>query len=183
MKKVVVFIAIAVMAAITQGATISWKSGAMYVPNADGTLSSTKAKATVNATIFLVSADVYNTYKEASSLDIYNASSTIAAAATETKTGKSASLSSASNITTDTDFAKGETAYAIAIYTTTVDGTDFVIAKAGYDTINDLDAASGIASTGLASGNWTKVEAVPEPCTIALLALGLAAVGLKRKVA
>lgn len=183
MKKVLVFIAIAVMAAITQGATISWKSGTMYVPNADGTLSSTKAKATVNATIFLVSADVYNTYKDASSLDIYNASATIAEAAIETKTGKSASLSNAANITTDTVFDKGATGYAIAIYTTTVDGTDFVIAKAAYDTINDAGAQSNLASGNLASGNWTKVEGVPEPTTIALLALGLAAVGLKRKVA
>ncbi len=42
----------------------------------------------------------------------------------------------------------------------------------------DLDLTDSIASA-----SWNKVASVPEPTTVALVALGLAALGMKRKVA
>lgn len=84
--------------------------------------------------------------------------------------------------------------YVIAVYEATTEfGGKYAIASIGYfdyDEDNTLDDNYGINSVtrGIGSDAITYNKdngwaAVPEPTTVALLALGLAAVGLKRKVA
>ncbi len=187
MKKALAFIAVALVAVATQAATMTWGSGKLYVPEEDGTFSSTAAKATVSAVVMLVSSADYATYSAMSQEDLYKAYTDGKIAATETASGESKSMSSAANITTTTDFAKGAYGYAVAIYTTSANGKDYYITATGYDHINDAGEPAGDKASNLASavGKWSVVSStpVPEPCTVALLALGLAAAGLKRKVA
>lgn len=180
MKKVLTIVAAIMVAAITQAATITWASGTLYVPDSTGAFSTQKA----NAGTYKVSASVWLLADEAAynALDLTTAYNTyVTGGIAATATGATAKTGIA-NVSTETSNSKE---YALVIYTYN-DGTDtWYIANKGYDTINELGYQDNVATQNLGSSvkNWTKVEAVPEPCTIALLALGLAAVGLKRKVA
>ena len=72
--------------------------------------------------------------------------------------------------------------FMVTIYdpaTGTADSTTFQMSGAS-DTGNATDAGQFLGTLG---GGMGSISVVPEPCSVALLALGLAALGLKRKVA
>jgi hypothetical protein len=83
---------------------------------------------------------------------------------------------------TDTSFVNGNTAYGFAVVWNT--GTagvdlDFVISKV---TASVVFGPAGNASLDfLGAANFTSYSVVPEPTSMALLALGIAAVGLRRR--
>ncbi len=72
--------------------------------------------------------------------------------------------------------------YMVAVYDPTTKSADFKSfqVSGATDTGSSFDGQTPMAGVG---GGMGSISVVPEPCSVALLALGLAALGLKRKVA
>ena len=194
MKKSLAFIAVAVLAGVSQAATIKWQANNVKI---DGT-------AVSGGVAYLVMAEGssgpgttgYTTYT-AASLKTAIEKGSIAGAIADTKTGTAGQINKATIgnfgnggtsdpdtiktffVVFDKDSIAASTKYVII-------GADNPMSKTFTSATGEQTASFGNVTTGAngysisGSGGWT---AIPEPTTVALLALGLAAVGLKRKVA
>lgn len=187
MKKIFSFLAVAILAAAAQAASVSWSSGTMYVAkDADGTwgtAAADKAKGGLAVAQYLIVDEAtYNKYAS-DAAGMYKDWSTIADSANAKSAKNNSTGGAAANWSDPTDYQKTDgTIYCLALYThTSADYGDFYIAASTSGFVNDLGEFEG--NTGSLASNVGKWTPVPEPCTVALLALGLAAAGLKRKVA
>ena len=169
MKKLVMMLAVIAMAAMTQAATVTWSISGVKAPNPDGTFSTTA----VNGGI------AYLFY------GAQNSASLNSAIQGESFTG-AGSLYSKATTSTGGIFQTGIGSYANEVVTlymvifngaTIATSTHYMISSDLTQTFTTVAKTYNFGTSMPTS--WTAI--VPEPTSMALLALGVAAVGLRRR--
>ena len=170
MKKLLIVATALVLAGLTQAATVQWQVNG--------------SEASAGQTAYLVLTSKVPA-KVTSLSDITNAAFD---SGTIEDIGRGKYGAKGSETLADTDVGAGSTVgYTIFFVDTASNsylngGTGSVTGYGPSDPmVNPTQSTASYTAPG--GAGWTKVEAVPEPTAVALLALGLAALGLKRKVA
>ena len=186
MKKIIVVAVVVVIAAVSQAATISWQSGALYTAaNAQGGWSTTTcmaAQALVSMNVYHVDAETYTALSKGTQRDIYK----WAADKTADFSGSNYTTKYIGAITIKDANAAGSSSFydvVIATYTDANYGDMFIATTATYQTpASGTKSVTNLISAPGAATGWSAVN-VPEPTSGLLLLLGMAGLALRRKQA
>lgn len=187
MKKFALFAMSVVALVSVKAATVEWTSGDL----SDIVTAEMKASEISGVTAYYYVIDK-SAYEESESMEALVTKYVDKATGKLTTEGKAYDQKVESNPIGYADWTQtyaGDSAYVAVVYMfdSLFGGAYAVAGKGAYSEGTgglyndpDLDFSGEIATTAYEANGWV---AVPEPTTVALLALGLAAVGLKRKVA
>ena len=182
MKKLMIMLAIGVVASIAQAATCNWGSGALKTAaSATGGWSDTyaaAANATITMSIYLIDSDTYTSLAGSSQKDLFDAYSTQAASLTgQNKNPTTSALINAITITDSAAPASVQYAVVTATYKDATYGDMYMatLAQASFNSATSKGNAAAILS---GVGDW---QAVPEPTSGLLMLLGMAGLALRRR--
>ncbi len=180
MRKLMVALVAATIAAASQAASIKW--GATGTKDYAGNSPATSTQITMY--VFEITASQYNAYAEMSadalSLAVYNAYGTTLASA---DTSVNISTRGAGTAIGKTDHASGTTGYAAVLFIDSASG--YVMGNVGAGAVTSSQSPTvGNLSTKLAGGStataWATAS-VPEPTSGLLMLLGMAGLALRRR--
>lgn len=178
MKKVMMMMAVIVAAVTVNAASANWGTGNVRYLSGVGATDYATSWQGQTAYFFLVSSASYDTSALVTSLSNGGVLGTAGADASKALVGSPSYAASLTIGQTKTDFANGEYAYGYAVIYRK-DNNAFAISDVGTSAIFVAGANAALNLGGTA--NFTVYEIVPEPTSMALLAFGVAALGLRRR--